>query len=233
MPNTPLTLINPDHQAVQKHADKLLQIKQKVIAIEQTAHIEKVVFDFYPLVWTEEEILAFEKEKKLKLPEEYKVYLMEIGEVSQSFYRNYLNLSLKNRKVKEYTTMRKKTISANKLHNVGSIFGKGWIKESLFDILKDEDKFKLYRKIPLFAGDARYDDLFRLQRWNAYIYGYLSIGNENYLAINGEFEGEVWKYGSEPEGIYAPNKYRECFTRVSLERITLLDFIINKLGKIL
>ncbi|MDJ1472551.1 hypothetical protein QNI19_30090 [Cytophagaceae bacterium DM2B3-1] len=91
--------------------------------------------------------------------------------------------------------------------------------------IKEEDKFRLYRKVPLFSSDASYEELFRLKSWNAYLNGCLTLGDGKYLILNGDFKGEVWKYSSEPEGEYAPSKYRECFTPVSATRPHLLEII--------
>ncbi|MDJ1506222.1 hypothetical protein [Xanthocytophaga agilis] len=97
--------------------------------------------------------------------------------------------------------------------------------------MKEEDKFRLYRKVPLFSPDASYEELFRLKSWNAYLNGCLDLGDGKYLILNGDFKGEVWKCASEPEGEYASTKYRECFTPVSAKRPHLLDSIIESLTK--
>ena len=227
------SLINPSHPLVSAHTDKILLLKRAITGLKQQLQDEEAFIDFNNLVWTEEEIIAFEKEKKISLPDEYKIYLMEIGEVNQDFYRHSLTLSLKNRKVKEYNQMKKMAVPSNKMHNIGSLNGKGWINESVYNILKDQDKFKLYRKVPLFATDSNYAELFGLPTYNAYLHGMLSIGDEIYLVVNGEYKGEVWKYGSEPEGIYAASKYMYCLTQSSIAHTSLLDFILARVKPLL
>lgn len=223
------TLQNPTHELVQKYTDKLLYIKQQMTTIEQQQAGGKFTSYFQSPVWTEVELATFEQAHKLTLPEEYKVCLMEIGEISKEYFRGLFDISLRNRLVKDYTRMKKKAISSNKTHHIGSLYGKGWIKEDVFIRLKEEDKFRLYRKVPLFAPNAGYNSLFQLKFWNSYKEGCLELNESIFLILNGDFTGEIWKYGSEPEGEYAPSKYRECFTPINEKRLHLLDFISQQL----
>ncbi len=225
------TLQNSANKLVRKYADKLLYLRQQMDAIEQQQAGGKIEMDFQSPVWTEAEMAAFEQQRKVTLPDEYKALLLGVGEISKDYFRNQVNLSLRNRLVKDYIRMKKKAISSDKIHNIGSLCGEGWIREDVFTKLKEEDKFRLYRKVPLFATDARYEVLFRLRTWDAYKDGCLALNESAFLILNGEFAGEVWKYDSEPEVEYAPSKYRECFTPIDKKRSHVLDFISQQLDK--
>lgn len=218
------------HPLVQKYADKLLGIQQDLSSIAQQQAGGKVMLDFQSPVWTAAELTEFEQEYQIALSDEYKALLLAVGEISNDYFRNPLNVSLRNRLKKDYARMKKKAISTEKIHNIGSLYGKGWIREEVFAKLKEEDRFRLYRKVPLFAADARYDALFGLKSWDSYKNGCLALNKSTYLILNGEFAGEIWKYDSEPEGEYAPFKYRECFTPINGQRPHLLDFINTRLA---
>ncbi|MDJ1506223.1 hypothetical protein [Xanthocytophaga agilis] len=90
--------------------------------------------NFESPIWTETEIDVFEQEKKIQLPEEYKACLMKVGEISRDYFSSLLNISLRNRLAKDFTWMKKKAIPATKIHNVGSLCGKGWINENCFKV---------------------------------------------------------------------------------------------------
>jgi hypothetical protein len=223
-------LRNSTHTLVQKYADKLLGIQQHMSSIAQQQAGGKVVLDFQSPVWTVAELTAFEQQYHIELPDEYQALLLSVGEISKDYFRGLLNVSLRNRLKKDYVRMKKKAISTEKIHNIGSLYGNGWIREEVFTKLKEEDRFRLYRKVPLFATDARYDTLFGLKSWDSYKNGCLALNESTYLILNGEFAGEIWKYDSEPEGEYAPSKYRECFTPIDENRTHLLDFISTRLA---
>lgn len=221
--------INPAHPLVQQHAAMLNTLKQRMLAYRMLVlheadanEVEDLKSDFkcYPL--TPQELEAWEEKHGLKLPDEYKVYLMEIGSEGQFYFYmggvlNPLDI------VDEIIEPMKKPfpITSEKIHDVDNFYGvkawvypddKDWIAEGVFP--KGTDMKALFGLPP----KAEITD-------GCMMLANSSGQNEIFLIMNGEFEGEIWsdrlQYGAEVRG---------CFGPATTKRMKFLEYVANSLG---
>jgi hypothetical protein len=222
--------INPDHVLVRQHAAILNTIKQRMLANRMTVLNEaephrvddlKNYFRLYP--WSVEKLEAFETKHGLKLPDEFKVYLMEIG--SGGDYYFYMGGIVHiDQIVDEFIAQMKKTfpITADKIHEVDNFYGvKAWVYSD------DED----WITEGVFPKGTDMKALFGLPDKTKITDGCMFLGNsvgqnELYMIMNGEFEGEIWsdrlQYGAEVRG---------CFGPATTKRLKFLEYIADSLGK--
>lgn len=222
--------INPGHPLVQQHAAMLNTLKQRMLAYRMLVlheadadEVEDLKSDFkcYPL--TPQELEAWEEKHGLKLPDEYKVYLMEIGSEGQFYFYmggvlNPLDI------VDEIIEPMKRPfpITSDKIHDVDNFYkvkawvypdDKEWIAEGVFP--KGTDMKALFGLPP----KAEITD-------GCMMLGNSAGQNELFLIMNGEFEGEIWsdrlQYGAEVRG---------CFGPATTKRMKFLEYIANSLGK--
>lgn len=206
---------NPQHPLVLQHADTLNLVKQRMVSL--TLH-QKYKEDWVTLEddydeeayalekWSVEKIAKFEKETKLRLPDELKVYLMEIGEGGDRFFTYdgiYINWLAEDKK--EQKRVKKPfPVTADKIHDIDHWWGvKAWVYPD------DEE----WIEIGKFTEDDDMEELFELPAAATLLDGTIKIGDSSsqdplYLIMNGEFEGEVWvdtlQYGADAGGCFAP-----------------------------
>jgi len=222
--------INPAHPLVQQHAAILNTIKQRMLAYRMTVLHEaepnrvedlKSYFRRYPS--TPQELEAWEAKHGLKLPDEFKVYLMEIGS-GGDFYFYMGGIVHIDDIVDEVIEPMKKPfpITADKIHDVDNFYGvKAWVYPD------DEE----WIAEGVFPKGTNMKALFGLPPNTGITDGCMMLGNsagqnELFLIMNGEFEGEVWsdrlQYGAEVRG---------CFGPATAKRMKFLEYIANSLGK--
>jgi hypothetical protein len=222
--------INPTHPLVQQHSAILNTIKQRMLAYRMRVLHEaepekeealKSYFLSYPS--TPQELEAWEEKHGLKLPDEFKVYHMEIG--SGGGYYFYMGGILNPDDIMDELIQPMKKpfpITADKIHDVDNFYGvkawvfpddKEWIAEGVFPKGTDmKALFGLPPKAELTDGCMMLAN---------------SAGqNELFLIMNGEFEGEVWsdrlQYGAEVRG---------CFGPATTKRLKFLEYIADSLGQ--
>ena len=165
--------------------------------------------------WSTEELSAFETINGITLPDEYKVYLMEVGSGGPAYFQmddvpgvDYLT-------DEDIDTLKKPfPITSDKSHDIGTDVNSRVYpdEEEWADILGGnmEERFGL----PDGAGITD----------GCILLGYSGSANELYLVANGEFEGEVWvdtlQYGAEAGG---------CFGAASAKRLKFLEFVAGSL----
>ena len=220
--------IAPDHPLVQQHAAILNVIKQRMVAIRlillndaEPDEIDDYNADFALHTWSVKDLETFETKHALQLPEEYKVYLMEIGSGGGAyFWQNGIEgLAAINKK--EITRMKKHfPVTSDKIHDIENFYKvKAWVYP------EDEE----WIDEGVFPEGTDMETLFGLPDGAELIDGCLLLGNSAarnalYLIMNGEFKGEVWsdrlEYGAEVRG---------CFGAASTKRLKLLEFIAESL----
>jgi hypothetical protein len=219
--------INPNHPLVQKHAATLNGIKQRMATFKMKDLRRKMQnnepilngyeANFTPRTWSVPELEAFEQAKDLRLPEEYKVYLMEIGSGGDIYFHVGGVPGIDDPNAVAIDRMKKNfPITADKIHDVGSSFGvKAWVYSDSTDWIAEG----------LLPKGTDMKALFGLPQNAAITDGCLFLGNsrghnELYVVMNGEFANEVWtdtlQYGAEARG---------CYGAASTKRLTLLEFI--------
>ncbi|MCU0437275.1 MAG: hypothetical protein MUC49_05125 [Raineya sp.] len=229
--------VNDKHVLVKKYKKVLNQIKKTQIALRLRKLYYKNSWellrermddhyhdDYEFLLWSEEKINQYEKKYKIQLPDELKVYLMEIGELGHGYFSWGEGIVMSYEK-KEIEKLKKKfPITSAQIHDLGSYVGqKGWI-------YPDDDLGFIYlQEQGLIPENADAQEMFGLPE-NANIFdgcmhlGYSMGQNSLYLIMNGEFEGEVWsdtlQYGVESGG---------CFSVATRKRLKFLDFIAQSL----
>lgn len=222
--------INPGHPLVQQHAAILNTIKQRMLAYRmlvlheaEPESVNDLESDFrrYPL--SVQELEAWEAKHGLKLPDEYKVYLMEIGS-GGDYYFWLEGIAYVGEYADKLIKPMKKPfpITADKIHDVDNFYGvkawvfpddEEWIEEGVFPKGTDmEALFGLPPKVEITDG--------------CMFLGNSAGQNELLLIMNGEFEGEIWsdrlQYGAEVRG---------CFGPATTKRLKFLEFIANSLGR--
>ncbi|SFE42435.1 hypothetical protein SAMN05518672_10679 [Chitinophaga sp. CF118] len=220
---------NPEHPLVIKHAAVLNLIKQRMVSVKlhlqysgsgwETANEETDDDTFVLHKLSLKELEQFEKINKLPLPEELKVYLMEIGEGGEGYFcYGGVNLPAK-AKIKK--VKKPFPVTPDKIHPIKHYWKiNAWIDPSDKDEWVEEKVFKKKDDLEaLFGlpGEADTKD------------GCLYLGpsfgqDELYLIMNGAFEGEVWvdTLSSGPE-------VGGCLGAASQERLTFLPFIAESL----
>jgi tetratricopeptide (TPR) repeat protein len=219
---------NPAHPLVIKHAAVLNLIKQRMLSAKlhlqyeesdwKTADEEEYKKELALNKLSVEQLEQFEKEKGLHLPDELKVYLMEIGEGGRRYF-SWDGITLPNEKQVE-RAKKPFPVTPDKIHDIKHDWGikawvysddKDWIKQGTFkDAAEMEVRFGL-------AETAVISD------------GCIALASSRdqdglYLIMNGAFENEVWvntlQYGADAGG---------CFGAASAQQFKLLAFIAESL----
>lgn len=221
----------PAHPLVVEHTAALNLIKQRMVQIRMedirdrqsdNEQITDAYLERFELSkWSPAALEAFEKKSRIRLPDVYKVYLMEVGSGGGGVYFSTDDVPAPDDLPKdEYKAIKRPfPITADKLHNIGHHLGlKAWVYPD------DEE----WAHTKLFKGRDM-ETLFGLPEDVEITDGCILLGyslgqNELFLIANGEFEGEVWsdtlQYGAEALG---------CFAPASSQRLKLLDFIAESL----
>lgn len=111
--------INPDHPLVKQHAALLNLIKQQMVELR----FQFEERDYALRTWTLNELEAFEQKTGLTLPDEYKVYLMEVGSGGGNLYFQYDDIiGLDNLYGDRITTLKKPfPITTDQITNLGQV----------------------------------------------------------------------------------------------------------------
>jgi hypothetical protein len=170
--------------------------------------------------WSLEKLAQYEIENGLRLPDELKVYMMEIGEGGKIYF-SWNGVSLPEGK---YIERSKKPfpITPDKIHNIKHAYGwdvKVWVSSD------DEN----WIKMGIYKDAVEMEALYGLSEGAIISDGCMFLASSRdqdglYIVMNGVFEGEVWvntlQYGADAAG---------CFGAASAQRHTLLQFIAESL----
>jgi hypothetical protein len=222
--------VNPDHPLVKEHATVLNLIKQRML--QTRLHIQykdskwqtpSSKFDkwFVELKkWSVEDIAAYEKEHAIRLPDQLKVYLMEIGEGGKHYYC-YGGVTIPAKK--ELAAIRKPfPITADKMHPINHDWGiNAWVEPDNNDWIK----LKILPKSADMQAMFGFPDGVTAND-GCWYFGD-SYGQDGlFLIMNGEFEGEVWvdtlQYGAEAGG---------CFAQATPQKLYFLPFLAESLRR--
>jgi tetratricopeptide (TPR) repeat protein len=218
----------PEHPLVIKHADVLNLIKQRIISAKlhlqydesnwKTADEEKYKKELTQNKLSVEKLEQFEREKGLHLPDELKVYLMEIGEGGR-YYFSWEGITLPNEKQVE-RAKKPFPIIPDKIHDIKHAWGiKAWVYSDDKDWIKQGT----------FKDAAEMEARFGLPETAVISDGCIALPSSNdqdglYLIMNGTFENEVWvntlQYGADAGG---------CFGAASAQQFKFLEFIAESL----
>lgn len=206
---------NPEHPLVIKYTAMLNLIKQRMVSVK--LHLPDNTYDLHKL--SVKELEQFETKNKIRLPEELKVYLMEIGEDGEGYFcYGGVNLPLK---AKINKVKKPFPITPDKIHPIKHYWKiNAWIDPSDKDEWVEEKVFKKKDDLEALFGLPEKADT-----KDGCLYLGPSFGqDELYLIMNGAFEGEVWvdTLSSGPE-------VGGCFGAASKQRLTLLPFIAESL----
>jgi tetratricopeptide (TPR) repeat protein len=218
--------VYPDHPLVKQHAEILNLIKERMLDIRlkrmyrksgwvTADHTDQDTFILEKM--SIEQIQEFEEKNTIRLPDELKVYMMEIGAGGGGYTCYGGEIKIEETQLE---VMRKPfSITPDKIHSINHHWDiKAWIypdrtgwKKS--GIVKKEDMQVLFGLAP---GTSIEDGCMN--------FGNSSGQDELFLIMNGAFEGEVWvdtlQYGAEAGG---------CFAAASAKRFKLLEFIAESL----
>ncbi|RFM36229.1 SMI1/KNR4 family protein [Chitinophaga silvisoli] len=219
--------INPGHPLVIQHADVLNLIKQRMVSclfhkmyqkdrIKVKENFKEERFALQP--WSPEAVLQFEKDNDIRLPDELKVYLMEIGEGGKGYFC-YGGIDLKwliDKKEDLENARKPFPVTEDKVHDICHWWElNAWVEPDDEEwkevgILDKDDDMKEMFGLP--AGAKMNDGCFE--------FGYAASQDPLLLIMNGVFEGEVWvdtlQYGAEAGG---------CFAPASAKKLKFLEFI--------
>lgn len=222
---------NPQHPLVIQHADALNLIKQRMLSLKlrqlykedwRTPEEDFDESEYALKKWSVEEVAAFEKKTKLRLPDELKVYLMEIGEGGEGyFFYAGVNISWLAEDNKKLEKVQKPfPITEDKIHDINHWWGvKAWVYPDDTDWI-DEG---------LLNETADMKAMFGLPENATISDGCFPLGDSTSqdplaLIMNGVFEGEVWvdtlQYGADAGG---------CFAPATAEKMKFLAFIAASL----
>jgi hypothetical protein len=220
---------NPEHPLVVQYAAVLNLIKQRMLSAKLHAFYrnpewkeaqEKYEKKFALNKWSLEKLAQYEIENGLRLPDELKVYMMEIGEGGKIYF-SWNGVSLPEGK---YIERSKKPfpITPDKIHNIKHAYGwdvKVWVSSD------DEN----WIKMGIYKDAVEMEALYGLSEGAIISDGCMFLASSRdqdglYIVMNGVFEGEVWvntlQYGADAAG---------CFGAASAQRHTLLQFIAESL----
>lgn len=207
--------VNPQHPLVIQYADALNLIKQRMVSykLRQMYKDDWVTLEEdhdeegYTLKkWSVKEVEQFEKKTKLRLPDELKVYLLEIGEGGESYFcYGGVEVSWLAENSKELKKVLKPfPITEDKIHDIDHWWGiEAWVYSDDTEWI-DEGKLD---------EDADMEEMFGLPAKAKMEDGCFPLGDSAsqdplMLIMNGVFEGEVWvdtlQYGAEAGGCFAP-----------------------------
>lgn len=215
--------INPQHPLVIQYADALNLIKQRMVSFKLRKKAKTKEEDWkeegYALeTWSVEKVGQFESDNQLRLPDELRVYLMEIGEGGKRYFC-YGGIDMKwlvDKKEDLENAQKSFPITEDKMHDICHWYGvNAWVYPDDADwkevgLLDEEDDMEAMFGLP--EGAKMTDGCFE--------FGYASSQDPLLLIMNGEFEGEVWvdtlQYGAEAGG---------CFAPASADRLKFLGFV--------
>lgn len=220
---------NPEHPLVVQYTDVLNLIKQRMVSVKlhlmykksgwKTADEEKYKDAFVLNKYSVKELEQYEEKNGLRLPDELKAYLLEIGEGGKEYFC-YSGVNLPDKK--QLSNVKKLfPITPDKIHNIKHYWRiKAWIDPYDGEGWKEEGVFKKKDDLNAMFGLPE-----KAKRTDGCMYlGPSNEQDELYLIMNGAFEGEVWvdtvAYGPEADG---------CFGAASAQRLTLLQFIAESL----
>ncbi|MDJ1498338.1 hypothetical protein QNI19_35720 [Cytophagaceae bacterium DM2B3-1] len=239
--------LNPAHPLVVQHTDVLNLIKQRMVAVRlrkqyyesgwekmrnQVDSASETDYSLKP--WSEKQIATYQTKHEIQLPDELKVYLMEIGEGGGSYFcwGNPIVMEKKKNAIQILKTPF--PITADKIHDINHYWKiKAWVmldyyfegEEDEGDGVEELIKY-LKRKKILHRGNTL-QELFAIDgshELGCLFLGYSDSQDGLYLVMNGEFEGEVWvdtlQYSIEEGG---------CFGAATPERRKFLSFIAGSL----
>ncbi|MDJ1505626.1 hypothetical protein [Xanthocytophaga agilis] len=239
--------LNPAHPLVVQHADVLNLIKQRMVAVRLRKQYyesgwEKMrnqvdsapETDYMLKPWSEKQITTYQTKHEIQLPDELKVYLMEIGEGGGSYFcwRNPIVMEKKKNAIQILKTPF--PITADKIHDINHYWKiKAWVMlDSYFAGEEEEEEGVkelikyLKRKKILHKGNTL-QELFAIDgshELGCLFLGYSDSQDGLYLVMNGVFEGEVWvdtlQYSIEEGG---------CFGAATPERRKFLSFMAGSL----
>ncbi|MDJ1484629.1 hypothetical protein QNI16_29290 [Cytophagaceae bacterium YF14B1] len=219
--------LNPEHPLVKQHADTLNLIKQRMLAVRLHNRYsvsgwekmqEKIVGEQNPYYilkpWSLQEIKIYESEHEVRLPDEVKVYLMEIGEGGGGYFCGENPIIVERRYDPIYAMKLPFPIISAKIHDINHRWGiKAWVpldngaehKEELEDLIQYLKKKKILHK------NNSLRELFALPVFpdrGFWCFGLVAEQDPLLVVMNGEFEGEVWidslHYGVEDGGYLGP-----------------------------
>jgi len=221
--------IHPDHALVEQHAAILNVIKQRMIARRmlllneaEPDEIDDYIEDFKRYPWSVQELETFEKTNKLQLPDEYKVYLMEIGSGGVAYFwqDDIGGIDVIDNKKKIEQMKKPFPIKADKIHEVDNFYKvKAWV-------YPDDEEWIEEGILP---EGTDMEALFGLPDKADITDGCMFLANSGarnalFMIMNGEFKGEIWsdrlQYGAEVRG---------CFGPASTKRLKLLEYIAESL----
>jgi hypothetical protein len=220
--------IQPDHTLVQQHAAIINVIKQRMVARRmlllndaEPDEIDDYNEDFKLHTWSVQELEAFETKHGLQLPDEYRVYLMEIGSGGVAYFWQDDIGGIDEINAKKIKQIKKPfPITADKIHEVDNFYGvKAWV-------YPDDEEWIEEGVLP---EGTDMEALFGLPDKAEITDGCMFLANSGarnalFLIMNGEFKGEIWsdrlQYGADVRG---------CFGPASTKRLKLLEYIAESL----
>ena len=223
--------VHPQHPLVIQHAHTLNLIKHRMLSFQllrlynddwKTLKEEPDNEGYELKKWSVEEVEKFEKDNKLRLPDELKVYLMEVGEGGESYFcYGGVEVSWLANETKELKRVRKPfPVTEDKIHDINHWWGiKAWVYSDDSDWI-DEG---------ILDENADMEEMFGLPSGASMTDGCFPLGDSNsqdplLLIMNGVFEGEVWvdtlQYGADAGG---------CFAPATADKMKFLDFIAASL----
>ncbi|SFE42376.1 hypothetical protein SAMN05518672_10677 [Chitinophaga sp. CF118] len=220
--------VYPDHPLVKQHAETLNLIKERMMAIRLRRMYRKsrwitadhTTENTFILKKKSIEVLqAFEEKNDVRLPDELKVYLMEVGAGGGAGYTCY-GEGIEIYQWQLELIKKPFPVTPDKIHPINHHWNiKAWV-------YPDDTNWK---KRKIFKEEDDMKALFGLPPGTDITDGCIHIANshdqnELFLIMNGAFEGEVWvdtlQYGAKAGG---------CFAAASAKRLKLLEFIAESL----
>lgn len=216
--------LNPEHPLVKQHANTLNLIKQRMLAVRlhnqySVSGLEKMQEktddelhpDYILTPWSLQEIKIYESEHEVRLPDQVKAYLMEIGEGGKGYFCNKKPITLERRYDPIQAMRLPFPITSAKIHDINHPWGiKAWVPldngakhaEELIHYLKKKKILHKNNSLrELFAISESYDQ-------GLWCLGLVAEQDPLLVVMNGEFEGEVWidslQYGVEDGGYLGP-----------------------------
>lgn len=221
--------IHAKHPLVAEHEVVLDLIKQRMISVElhekyrksgwKTADEEQYKEIFELNKCSLNKLEQFEEKNGLHLPNELKVYLMEIGAGGKGYF-SFGSINLPDKKKLE-KAKKPFPITPDKIHAIKHAWGiKAWINPHDKNDWVAEGIFKKKDDLELLFGLPE-----KVKPTEGCLYLGPSYSQEElYLVMNGSFEGEVWA-----DSLSASAEEGGCFGAASAQRLTLLPFIAESL----
>jgi hypothetical protein len=196
-----LALHYPNHPFVKPHAAKLLAIRKRLV--EKFAGQNGVS---YPEKrYTPEDLDRYEKKYACALPDVFKAFLMEVGELGAPVFK-WSAIVLPTTDVESMAKSSPLTKKNTYTIHEEMPSKRVWIYESDMEYFQQSGMLsESVQYMPLPDGADVLDGTLQI--------GNTSGQNPAYLILNGEFSGEVWtdtlQYGAEARGCFGPAKPNE------------------------